>query len=106
MLPPVPPVPRKHHRPVTETVKGAGAAKLIQRTSKLVTVGRTLAWEWLPTPGNDWSNVVFVVLTSPDLRQWKPWLTVATNRLTFQTTDQKAFFTVYVSNTMSHLTSE
>ena len=60
--PPLPHTPASHYRHAQGVTQGAGAQALIAKIA--LPPSATLTWRWTPNPGNDWSNVVFVVLTS------------------------------------------
>ena len=111
----VPPAPRKRHRPIQAPTQGSGAAKLIAPIKPKAVVpnyNRLLSWEWHPSNGNEWSNVVFVIRSSPSLKEpvakWPVEAWTPTNRYLFYINLEKpsVFFAVSASNTATHLVSE
>ena len=111
----VPPAPRKRYKPVQAPTQGSGAAKLIAKPKPPAAApnyNRLLAWEWLPSNGNDWSNTVFIVRSSPTLSQpvarWPVESWTPTNRYLFYINLEipAVFFAVSASNTFTRLVSE
>ncbi len=105
----LPPIPKKRHRPITETTQGAGALKLIERPRKTVTRHLALTWTWKPDADNPASNVVFLVhsgsLSAP-VKSWPVVAVTTTDYWRITTGPTSAFFFVSASNTASRLVSD
>lgn len=107
----LPPNPRKRHRPVHGPTSGDGAARLIAKAPKappLANYNRLLVWDWRESPGNYWSNTVFLVRSSANLKDWSAPVWTPTNYWLFYINldNTSMFFTVSASNTATHLVSE
>jgi hypothetical protein len=112
--PPLPPVPKRPHKSAA-VHQGAGAAALIVKrapavVSKLAfSANRKLVWDWAPNPGNQWTNVVFVVRSNSTLStprgSWPIFRVVSTNSCALAINQSAApvFFFVFASNTVTHL---
>ena len=106
--PPLPHTPASHYRHAQGVTQGAGAQALIAKIA--LPPSATLTWRWTPNPGNDWSNVVFVVLTSGNVtaKNWTLAGVAATNAfpVVINRTVPAEFFAVVASNTVTHLVNE
>lgn len=87
----------------------ATGAVLLTRQSAVQTESRRLVWDWTPTPGNDWGNVVFIVRECKTNRvatpstNWPCVAVVQTNSWRFDI-DKSAtavWFAVQASNTVT-----
>ena len=111
MLPPLPPTPatpKKHKVSAAAiTTKGAGAQALLIKPHFVVPPTKALVWDWKLDASNDWTNIVFLVRSSPDLKSWTFAGVATTNRWSFliDPSVPAAFFSVIASNTVSHLVS-
>lgn len=115
LLPMVPAMPKRHHRPAVGIGKGAGAAALLKVKApalpKAVVVNSSLVWKWNPDTSNPWSNVVFLVRQSDVLkgnpRQWPVVAMAGTNSYQFivDRTVAARFFSVQASNIITKKTS-
>jgi hypothetical protein len=110
MLPPAPP---KRHKTVQPPKQGSAAEKLIAKAVKpkavvLPDYNRLLSWNWQESPGNSWTNTVFIVKSSPNLKDWKPVAWTPTNHWLFYIDlgNPALFFRVTSTNTVTHLVSE
>jgi hypothetical protein len=69
-----------------------------------------LTWNWIATPDNPASNIVFLIRSTTNLAQAAACWTIVgittTNRWQFQASLPRAFFRVQASNTVTHLTSD
>ena len=111
-LPPFPPKAKRLHRPMVSVSQGDGAKLLLAHPRVVIPSTRSLFWNWSPDADNSWSNVVFVVRSSPTLAtprsSWSVAGTSPTNSWSFTINPSvsAAFFFVSTSNTVTHLVSE
>ena len=112
--PSMPPMPKVYRH--AEITQGMGAAALIAKKAParpmVVSEGRALVWNWTPDASNPATNIVFLVRSNSSLAllrsKWPIVAVVNTNYwpFTVDTTKRVVFFTVFSSNTVSHLVSQ